>query len=289
MKRLILGLLLLIPLFANADHSLDPVTPRDFEVARDWKQNISRNVEFDACRGALPYYSCEFKFGDNEDVGTTFETLWGSNIGVNNYFPPTAQQIKFTSTSALDTAAGTGAQTIRVTYLDSAGLEGEEDITLDGQTEATSVASMLRINRIEVTSVGVLGSNAGYLYAFIGTSTAGVPDDLTQIVNAVTLLHNQTTSAFYTVPSDKRAHVILAYSGVAANKTGTFLWRIDTGTGVFRVAIDYDLTNQFIDLQFAGPLLVPPGTDLRVVVKLDTGSGRASAGFRAILLDEDTP
>jgi hypothetical protein len=277
MKRLILSLFLLLPLLAGAQ------AQRDYEGLRDWNSHISANVEFDACRSAIPYVDCNLKFGDNEDVGTVEEVIWGSPIGTMNYWLPSAQQLNVTSTDVDDNSAGNGARTLHIFYLDANGDEGIETINLTGQTAVTTTASMWRVNRMMVGSAGTTGHNEGTIYIFAGASAAGVPSDVTKIVNVITIDHNQTTSAFYTVPANTRAMITMGYASAAGNKTASFLFRIKDN-GVFRVVLDFDLFNEFVDVIFPGALQLKPLTDITVNAKVDTGAGRASAGYRMILL-----
>lgn len=73
-------------------------------------------------------------------------------------FPAAAQQMQVVSTSASDTAAGTGAQQVEITYLTTpaAGFQKKTEIvTLNGATPVLTVnTDIFRIDRFRVSRVG---------------------------------------------------------------------------------------------------------------------------------------
>jgi hypothetical protein len=79
--------------------------------------------------------------------------------------PPSAQQMRLVSSSALDTAAGTGCRSVRVTYYDNT-MTGPltEVVTLNGTTAVNMVATTVRfIEKLEAVLVGSGGTNAGII------------------------------------------------------------------------------------------------------------------------------
>ena len=84
------------------------------------------------------------KFGRNNDIDTSTvpEEIW--NGGGLRYYPSTAAALNVVSTNANDTAAGTGARTVRVTGLDANWNEISEIVTLNGLTPVQTVNSYLR-------------------------------------------------------------------------------------------------------------------------------------------------
>jgi hypothetical protein len=235
-------------------------------------------------KGSVPGHEIELKFGDSEFMTTAERTIWGLNVD-NNYFLPSPQQIKITSSDVDDTASGAGARQLVIFYLDENGWEATETISLNGQTEVTTVALMSAVNRVMVKEAGATGYNEGVIYLFVGTSTLGVPDDSTTIVNGITIDHNQTTSSFYTVPSNKTAYIVWGLGGAAANKTLSVKFRVKDN-GVFRTSLDFDAINDMILFPLIDtPLVAKSGAQLRVTGQLDTGGGRASATWGMILIE----
>ena len=99
----------------------------------------------------------------------------GSSLDIT--FFPSAITLGIASTNVNDTSAGTGAQAVLITGLDSNYDEITEIISLSGQTEVNSTAQFLRVQSALVVASGSTGWNEGTIY--IGgsdnTFTAGVP------------------------------------------------------------------------------------------------------------------
>ncbi len=130
--------------------------------------------------------------GWNDSIGTTEETVWEPG-GV--YTWQTAdQQIRVKSSDADDdgSPADTGANTIRIWWLNSANTESTLDVTMNGTTFVdTAVLTCRRINRAEVLTAGSTGTNEGAItiYATDGaTIIARIPAGhgrLSQVVQTV--------------------------------------------------------------------------------------------------------
>lgn len=89
--------------------------------------------------------------------------------------PAAAAQRSIASASANDTAAGTGARSVRITYFDGAG-NGPltETVTLNGTTPVNTVATNIRfIESMVVLTVGTGGTNAGVITLYGSTGGAG--------------------------------------------------------------------------------------------------------------------
>jgi hypothetical protein len=108
-----------------------------------------------------------------------------SNLSANVFVPvrqttyveqTTNAQRSLVSTSASDTALGTGARTVRITYYDQT-CAGPfyETVTLNGTTAVNTVATNICfIERMDVISVGSNGSNVGTLNLYTGINATGV-------------------------------------------------------------------------------------------------------------------
>lgn len=85
-------------------------------------------------------------------------------------------QRSIVSTSANDSAAGTGARTVTITYLDASGNGPfQETVTLNGLTPVnTTNTNICFIERMDVATVGANGSNVGTLNLYTGTGATGV-------------------------------------------------------------------------------------------------------------------
>jgi hypothetical protein len=87
----------------------------------------------------------------------------------------TQAQRSIVSTSANDSAAGTGARQVIIYYLDATGAGPfTETVTLNGLTAVNTVnTNICFIERMQVVSVGSNGSNVGTLNLYTGTGATG--------------------------------------------------------------------------------------------------------------------
>lgn len=129
--------------------------------------------ELQVGRGQIPGHSIIHVFGFNPDVDTTEETVWPID-GILGH-PPSPTVMTISSTSANDTAAGTGARSVFIEGVNGTGGLVTETVTLNGQTPVNTTKLYDAIERMAVFSVGSAGRNAGLIYAGTGTVTAGVP------------------------------------------------------------------------------------------------------------------
>lgn len=99
--------------------------------------------------------------GLNADVDSGTEDVQ-SNGGTLN-IPSAAAATTIVSSNANDTAAGTGARTVKIKGIDDNYSKLEETASLNGATPVALVGSYFRINSIEVLTAGSGGSNAGII------------------------------------------------------------------------------------------------------------------------------
>ena len=102
-------------------------------------------------------------YADNTTIGTSFETICNTNAA--QVFPVIAgADIDIVSASTDDdgSPAGTGAQTVRVTYLDDDFNQAYEDVTLNGTTEVELTEQNISfIQKAEITASGTGLASAG--------------------------------------------------------------------------------------------------------------------------------
>ena len=99
--------------------------------------------------------------GRCSDVDNVLHDTWDGPTPLY-VFPAAPMQMQIVSTSADDTAAGTGVQTIRLYYLDENYEEQQEILTLDGVTPVLTIATnILRVNKMHAGSIGSGGVAAG--------------------------------------------------------------------------------------------------------------------------------
>jgi len=101
------------------------------------------------------------------------------------YTPDSAgEQMTVVSESTEDDAVGgTGVRTLRLYYIDAAGAEQTEDITMDGQVEVDTIATDIRfVNDMHALTVGTNGVSVGNIAVYVAGST--IPLTLTQMIAA---------------------------------------------------------------------------------------------------------
>lgn len=133
-------------------------------------------------------------------------------------------QRSMNSTSANDTAVGTGAQTVRITYYVQTGtglVTGPfiEIISLNGTAAVNTVATNIRyIEKLEVLTAGSSGENVGTIRLWTGTAASGT------VFSSINATDGETFLAHHFVPSGKTCYItdILTGTNVATGTTGRF-------------------------------------------------------------------
>ena len=238
-------------------------------------------------RNQIQGHKFQFKFGYNPTVTTAETTVWTQG-GVYAY-QASAIQLKISSSSANDTAAGTGARTISVQGLDSAYNEISETVTLNGQTPVLTANNFLRVNRMFVIAAGSGNTAAGTIYAGDGTVTAGVPATVYAVIS---LGENQTLMAIWTVPAGYTGYLVestlnVGDAGASQSLIGRLMQR--QINGVFRTVskiVLHDGTANFDGSTI--PLTFPEKTDIEIRATSTAGTNQAGANFALIYIKNST-
>lgn len=185
-----------------------------------------------AATGLYATVSRVAKLGNNPNIDTASqpEDVWaGAQLGLLNGVdhrfipkPTVAVAMEVVSDSVNDTAAGTGARTVVIGYLDGAYNAKTVVITLNGTTPVAMPENVLRVNSMVVATAGTIGGNnignlsvraAGglgatynYLPAGIGidrsslyTVPAGVVFDIISMVLSINRTDTQNRWATYSL------------------------------------------------------------------------------------------
>ena len=153
---------------------------------------------YDIAEGNVLNHEGVSRFGKNPDVNnSTPETL--SLIGGLLHYLSVAEQLYVSSSSANDTAAGTGARTVIISGLDSDYEDISETVIMNGTTAVQTVNSYLRVFEVYAETVGTAGVNAGNISVEDSTET-------------YTLLYiptgqGESHSAHYTVPAGNTLYI----------------------------------------------------------------------------------
>ena len=154
-------------------------------------------------------------------LGDACEYLDTSQPRMNT--PTVGQTLYIVSTSASDTSAGTGARTVRVVYLDSAGLQTFATYTMNGTTPVSMGTGFTFIQWAEVATVGTGTTSVGNISI---SSTNGAATVATTF-EFIAAGGNRSLSGRYKVPSNSHAHM-LDWSAAAISATMDVRLRVDT-------------------------------------------------------------
>lgn len=170
----------------------------------------------EAGRSNRDYYS---EMARSNIAGKELLTILGNNTSLNamrpiwdepqDYvFPIVAAIFNLSSADPNDTLAGTGAQKVRVTYLDANFEEQIEVLDMNGTTNVPLPTTAMRVNSIVVIQVGSGAKNAGKISIKDGTN----------VLYIVRVGENTSDGCIYSVPKGKE---ILVYAPSSAVSGGT--------------------------------------------------------------------
>ena len=224
-------------------------------------------------------------FGYNPDVDTSRVTVW-PYTGILP-IPAAALQMKVSSSSANDTAAGTGARTVYLGGLDANHNEINEIVTMNGQTAVLTTQSFLHINEAYVATTGSGLSAAGDIYFGDGAVTLGVP---ATVYDLIKFDYNARITGSYTIPAGYTAYVAqglfsAGQPGGSAQVSGRLMTvGVD---GVRRTAAITTVNNGVADYTFEYPLAVPEKTTLEATAQGSSNNNEASSMFIILMVKND--
>lgn len=221
-------------------------------------------------------------FGYNPDLDQTEESIWPNGGTVPH--PTTASVLKISSTSANDTAAGTGARTVFISGVNGSFDTVSETVILNGQTEVNTVNLYLYVNEFYTLTVGSGGANAGDVNAGTGTVTAGVP---ALLYDMIYVGFNQRTTAHYCVPAGFTGYIIkgVITAGQATGSTAVTSFLKQHGTdNILRVGAVSAINNGSVSYDFDPPYVVPEKNCVGASAIGAANNNIASAFFNIILI-----
>ena len=265
-----------------------------FNVYRWIKANMSRDFFVDVARGLVTGHSTIHKFGRNSAVGTSIEPICEGGF----YRMPQATAtvtLAAISTSASDTAAGTGARQLTIIYLDSTGAEQTGTISMNGTTETTdTITGVLRVNRIFVSQSGSYADQGTPSQAGVITvRVSGAGATWATLTQADTNFGNsQSLIGFYTVPLRKKAYILTAHATLDSGKTvDLYFFKREN---ILETAAPYSafrLQNAYIGIDrtlYFGHSTYeeyPELTDIGFMAKVSTGTADVSVEFELLIID----
>lgn len=229
------------------------------------------------------------KTGYNPDVNNVEESMWV--VGGTFLFPAIAQQMEVVSSSAADTSNGTGAQKVKISYLDTTYAEQTEVITLNGVTAVPTVATnIFRINHFRVESTGT------------GLRAAGNIDirhlSDTPIYSRISTGLTRARNSAYTVPKGKELYITSVSCSSAATLAGHFTTltlraKYDSLTGDISLVsypfFEITLQDSVFAKTFVVPLRFPALVDIQVTAIADASNASTICGFAYLGYTEAEP
>ena len=259
------------------------------EVSSITRVGTSEPFELQVARGQIGFHESVHKFGFNSAVDTTLATIWLQG-GLYSYLG-SASTLYISSSSANDTAAGTGARTVTVSGLDNNFDFKAETVSLNGQTGVElNGSTWFRVNRIVVNTAGTGGGNAGVLYVGTeATPSGGVP---TNKYATVGIGDNQTLMTTYTIPRGYTAYITQkdVSASSSAGKFAILSLVARPFGGVFNVKDRVLSSEGYSTIQYPYPLKFTEKTDIEVRAQADSAGGTVTVSAALdILLIQNRP
>ena len=243
----------------------------------------TRDFIIEVQKGRVPGHRIVTSRGHNQVVGTVAEDIWNQG-GIYSWLDVDTV-MTLSSSSADDTALGTGARTVRLYGLDADFNEINEVITLNGQTPVSTVNSYLRVYDMIVLTADSSNQayNIGDIYVGTGTVTAGVP--------AVVHLHmvaaeNRTQACRYTIPAGHTAYMLEHHFSVVGNNVAAECFIFSRVFGqVFTIRRRLMVVeNNHI---FRGYAVLPEKSDIVARAYVSQGSTDIASFFALLLVKND--
>lgn len=212
------------------------------------------------------------------DTATVPEDIWAA--GGLYPWPAAAAATTVVSSSANDTAAGTGARTVTLTGLNAAGLVISETVTLNGVTPVAFPTQYLRIIEATAVTVGSGGVNEGTIDIKHGAT----------VLASMLPNYGVTKLGVYTIPSNYQEAMLLSYYFTLQGGTTDMQVVIQSRRGVGYswqtievVELESNGSSVFHH-EFDTPPILATGSDLRAtVLRVGTNNSSVSVGMEIAL------
>lgn len=241
-------------------------------------------------RGSIPGIT-DWRMNAYGGLTTTHLPLWHEGTAYTflqaNMSSPTVS-----SSSANDTAAGTGARTVRVSGVNASFVRVTEDVTMNGTTAVALVKSYMTIDSMIVLTAGSGLTNAGNIYAGTGLLTAGKPTVVharMSIGTTSTYPGNIAQQSWYATPANVSLYITsIRCGGPSATASGNVLkLDISTNLGLLKNVLHEGFSNPGeFNREFKQPIAIPPKTQLIFSALASAGGPIASLQASGFLVDE---
>jgi hypothetical protein len=264
-------------IIGNTDGALIGNINDALKVTHDPSRTTKGQKEFyfSVAEGNVPSYKQVYVHGNNGNIGSSPSDLW--EVGGDYIFPSQAEALRISSTSALDTAVGTGCRTILIEGLNSAYQEIQELVTLNGTTPVITTQQFFRVHFVRCITGGATESNQGVITVKQNISLL----DMCKINPGVGTSH----LGIFTIPAGKTGFLLNAT--IVANKASNFNVKLITKPQgyCFQETASFNIGSGSFVYSLDGAYSIPEKTDVKIRVNTATGSGGASGILELIIKD----
>lgn len=226
------------------------------------------------------------KFGENQDVGTSKETVW--EIGGHE---------TYVTTNIIDTVSSDDAgddqelciegHTVVGTGVDAEFTFVTQQATLDGQNKVVLSTPLARVSRVFNDDTTEM---TGDVWVYEDTAiTAGVPSDVTKAHILCLAEHQQSTKGATTI-SNSDFYAITELTFDVEKKTSAaadFHLEVREVGKVFRTRAILSASSDggAIEVEFDPPIIIPSNADVRITANASTNGAACSAAFDGYLAE----
>src|SRR5216683_309441 len=174
--------------------------PTGLVIAQDYQMELVRSFLF-------------VGHNENINIATVPQDIWP--LGGLYQFPTSAVAVEVLSSSANDTAAGTGLRTVSVSGLDADYNPIAQIVTLNGTTPVALTQQYFRINGFIGLTVGSAASNVGDITIRTAFSQT--------ILSRIPVGQGRAQQAIWTVPAGRTFFAKHVSAGIKRIKAGDFV------------------------------------------------------------------
>ncbi len=239
-------------------------------------------TDFDvlAAAGQIRGFENRVSVGFRADIDAIESDIWPATQVGSEILQTlsSAETIEVSSLSALDTSAGTGAQTLLMDGLDDNFLEIEETITMNGVTPVNSVNQYIRVLNCRVTAAGSTGANQGDINLEAATANT------TQCFIPATLNNDQNIQ--YTVPANKFAIFTQFQMETQKDQEGFINLFVRRFGEVYALTRNWNVYQSSLVSPIVPPLAAPPKSDITMRAgKVSPGAITVACNMNFYLID----
>ncbi len=246
------------------------------------KAALSMDYHQAIAQGVFPDHVLFGGFGDRSalSTATTGDDIWSGTATTIPIPAAAGEQMTLVSTSANDTAAGSGVRTVDVHGLDTNGNPQTEVVTLNGTTPVNTVRTDWRFNQgIHTNSIGTPYTAAQGVITIYKTGFAAT------IYNQIAVGGNVSQNSSRMVPNGKTFYLATGHVTAGSNKPVAIRLRAtstleDSLCDFFQFKDLFLLIDSALPIRYLLPLKFPSLCIIKATAYSATAGGDASFSYR---------